>query len=131
MTSLIKHLPSMFNTNDVLAEKATPVRVAPIRFPEAVLAYASDYGLLPTALQPHGVPFRAKGLQIASLDHSVWMHRAFRADEWLRHVVVGPNGRDLTSTFNCVEVEFPAERIREYLADRLGRKPGQTTLSQA
>lgn len=57
---------------------------------QAVLAYASDYGLLPTALGPHGVAFRSQGLQIASLDHSVWMHRPFRTDEWLLYVMDSP-----------------------------------------
>lgn len=57
---------------------------------QAVLAYASDYGLLVTALQPHGIAFRSPGLQIASLDHSVWMHRPFRADEWLLYAVDSP-----------------------------------------
>ncbi len=57
---------------------------------QAILAYASDYGLLPTALQPHGVGFRAKGLQLASLDHSVWLHRPFRADEWLLYSMESP-----------------------------------------
>jgi len=57
---------------------------------QAVLSYASDYGLLTTALQPHGIAFRAPGLQLASLDHSVWMHRPFRADEWLLYSVDSP-----------------------------------------
>ncbi len=57
---------------------------------QAVLAYASDYSLLTTALLPHGVSWRAPGLQIASLDHSVWLHRAFRADEWLLYVMDSP-----------------------------------------
>jgi len=57
---------------------------------QAVLAYASDYGLLPTALGPHGVAFRTKGLQMASLDHSLWMHRPFRTDEWLLYVMDSP-----------------------------------------
>ncbi|MBC8090008.1 MAG: acyl-CoA thioesterase II [Phycisphaerae bacterium] len=57
---------------------------------QAVLAYASDYGLLVTALQPHGIAFRSPGLQLASLDHSVWMHRPFRADEWLLYSVDSP-----------------------------------------
>ncbi|MEO7360625.1 MAG: acyl-CoA thioesterase II [Gemmatimonadaceae bacterium] len=57
---------------------------------QAILAYASDYGLLTTALQPHGIAFRAPGLQLASLDHSMWMHRAFRADEWLLYSVDSP-----------------------------------------
>jgi len=57
---------------------------------QAILAYASDYGLLTTALQPHGVGFRTKGLQLASLDHSVWLHRPFRADEWLLYSMESP-----------------------------------------
>ena len=57
---------------------------------QAVLAYASDYGLLPTALQPHGLSFRSRGLQMASLDHSLWMHRPFRADEWLLYATDSP-----------------------------------------
>jgi len=57
---------------------------------QAVLAYASDYGLLVTALQPHGIAFRTPGLQLASLDHSLWMHRPFRADEWLLYSVDSP-----------------------------------------
>lgn len=57
---------------------------------QAVLAYASDYSLLTTSLLPHGVSIRAPGLQLASLDHSVWLHRAFRADEWLLYVIDSP-----------------------------------------
>lgn len=57
---------------------------------QAVLAYASDYSFLPTALLPHGVAFRDPRLMIASLDHSIWMHRSFRADEWLLYVCDSP-----------------------------------------
>jgi len=58
---------------------------------QAVLAYASDYGFLPTALIPHGIAFRDPRLMIASLDHTVWMHRPFRADEWLLYVSDSPS----------------------------------------
>ncbi len=57
---------------------------------QAVLAYASDHQLLPTALLPHGISLRTPGLQIASLDHALWFHRAFRADEWLLYVMDSP-----------------------------------------
>ena len=57
---------------------------------QAVLAYASDYGLLGTALQPHGLAFRSPGLQLATLDHAMWMHRPFRADEWLLYAMDSP-----------------------------------------
>lgn len=57
---------------------------------QAVLAYASDYGLITTALQPHGLSFRSEGLQMASLDHSLWLHRSFRVDEWLLYSMDSP-----------------------------------------
>jgi acyl-CoA thioesterase-2 len=57
---------------------------------QAVLAYASDYGLITTALQPHGLSFRSRGLQMASLDHSLWMHRRFRVDDWLLYAMDSP-----------------------------------------
>ena len=58
---------------------------------QAILAYASDYGFLPTALLPHEVPIRDPRLQLASIDHTLWMHRAFRADEWLLYVMDSPS----------------------------------------
>ncbi len=57
---------------------------------QAVLAYASDYGLLVTSLQPHGMNVRTPGLQVASLDHALWFHRPFRVDDWLLYVVDSP-----------------------------------------
>jgi acyl-CoA thioesterase-2 len=48
-----------------------------------VLTYASDMTLLDTALLPHGGSWGAAGLFMASLDHAMWFHRPFRADEWL------------------------------------------------
>jgi acyl-CoA thioesterase-2 len=46
-----------------------------------VLAYASDLTLLLSALGPHDI--RPEQLQLASLDHALWFHRPFRADDWL------------------------------------------------
>lgn len=57
---------------------------------QAVLAYASDYGFLPTALGPHDIEYRDPGLFVASLDHTLWMHRPFRADEWLLYAMDSP-----------------------------------------
>jgi acyl-CoA thioesterase-2 len=48
-----------------------------------VLTYASDMTLLDTALLPHGGAWGATDLFMASLDHAMWFHRPFRADEWL------------------------------------------------
>ncbi|HUF12577.1 MAG TPA: acyl-CoA thioesterase II [Longimicrobiales bacterium] len=57
---------------------------------QAVLAYASDYGLLGAALQPHGLSHRNPNVMVASLDHSLWFHRAVRIDEWLLYHVDSP-----------------------------------------
>ncbi len=57
----------------------------------AVLAYLSDMTLLDTALIAHGRYVFDKSLQVASLDHSLWFHRPFRADEWLLFVQESPN----------------------------------------
>jgi acyl-CoA thioesterase II len=57
---------------------------------QAVLAYASDYGLLGTALLPHGVSYRQPHIQAASLDHTIWLHRPFRVDEWLLYAMDSP-----------------------------------------
>jgi acyl-CoA thioesterase-2 len=56
----------------------------------ALLAYASDYAFLTTALKPHGVTWITPGMQVASIDHAVWFHDTFRADEWLLHVMHSP-----------------------------------------
>ncbi len=56
-----------------------------------VLAYASDMMLLDTALVPHGRTVFEKTLMAASLDHALWFHRPFRADEWLLYAQDSPN----------------------------------------
>ena len=58
---------------------------------ETLFAYVSDYGLLWTALQPHGIFMGDPRLQIASLDHTIWFHRPFRMDEWLLFSMESPN----------------------------------------
>ncbi len=50
---------------------------------ESVLAYASDMTIAETALAPHGQTWYSDEIVTASLDHSMWFHREFRADEWL------------------------------------------------
>ncbi|CNB72698.1 acyl-CoA thioesterase II [Yersinia intermedia] len=52
-----------------------------------LLGYASDFNFLPTALQPHGIGFLEPGVQIATIDHSMWFHRPFRLDDWLLYAV--------------------------------------------
>jgi acyl-CoA thioesterase-2 len=58
---------------------------------QCVLAYTSDMGLLDTALVPHGRTLFEKEFMAASLDHALWLHRPFRADEWLLYAQDSPN----------------------------------------
>ena len=56
-----------------------------------VLTYASDMTLLDTAMNPHRGTVPDDKLMMASLDHAMWFHRAFRADEWLLYVQDTPS----------------------------------------
>jgi acyl-CoA thioesterase-2 len=56
-----------------------------------VLAYASDLTLLGASVLPHGLLIGDKRIQPASLDHAMWFHRPFRADEWLLYDQVSPS----------------------------------------
>ena len=56
-----------------------------------VVTYASDMTLLDTTLLPHGVGWADDSVQMASLDHAMWFHRPFRADEWLLYDQITPS----------------------------------------
>jgi len=58
---------------------------------QCVLAYASDMMLLDAALIPHGRTVFEKTIMAASLDHAMWFHRPFRADQWLLYAHDSPN----------------------------------------
>jgi acyl-CoA thioesterase-2 len=58
---------------------------------QCALAYASDFTLLDTALIAHGRMAFDTDMQLASLDHAMWFHRPFRADEWLLYVQDSPS----------------------------------------
>jgi acyl-CoA thioesterase-2 len=58
---------------------------------QCVLAYASDMTLLDAALIPHGRSVFEKTIMAASLDHALWLHRPFRADDWLLYSQDSPN----------------------------------------
>ena len=57
----------------------------------AVLSYMSDMTLLDTALVPHGRSVFDPDIQAASLDHSLWFHGPFRADDWLLYAEDSPS----------------------------------------
>ena len=58
---------------------------------QAVLAYASDITLLDVSLIPHDTTVFDPGVSPASLDHAMWFHRPFRADDWLLYAQDSPS----------------------------------------
>ena len=58
---------------------------------QCVLGYASDMTLLDAALIPVGRFIFNEDIMAASLDHALWFHRPFRADEWLLYAQDSPN----------------------------------------
>ncbi len=87
--------------NPMVQEKYDPVRHVWMkakgempedrRLHDLVLANATDYNLLTTALLPHGFAADFRSLTLASLDHSMWFHRPFRMDEWLLYALDSPS----------------------------------------
>ena len=59
----------------------------------AIVAYASDLTLLDTAVMPHASSWDDDRFMIASLDHAMWFHRPFRADEWLLYHQNSPSAQ--------------------------------------
>jgi len=55
-----------------------------------LLAYASDFQLIDTALKPHALPLTTK-MVVASIDHAMWFHRSVRLDDWLLYVLDSPS----------------------------------------
>lgn len=84
-----------------------------------LLAYASDFNFLPTALQPHGRTFIDPNLQVATIDHSMWFHHDFKLDDWLLYAVDSPaasSGRGLVrGQFFDREGKLVASTIQEGL----------------
>ena len=58
-----------------------------------VLAYASDFHLLSTALRPHARRSFSENMAIASIDHALWFHRDLRVDDWLLYVMESPTAQ--------------------------------------
>jgi acyl-CoA thioesterase II len=83
------------------SRKHTPINhvwfkaVAPLPDDEALhrclLAYASDFGLLGTALRPHAMNMMSTTLVVASIDHAMWFHRKLRVDDWLLYAMDSPS----------------------------------------
>jgi len=103
--SILREWPIEFRPmrpiNPFRPEKQAPVRHVWLRaagtlpddddLHKSLLAYASDYGLVATAMLPHGLSFTQSNFQAASLDHAMWFHRPFRMDDWLLYSTYSPS----------------------------------------
>ena len=98
-----------------------------------LLTYASDMTLLDTTLLPHGTNSHAGDVQLASLDHAMWFHGAFRADEWLLYDQYTPvstgarglaNGRVFTHDGRLI-----ANVVQEGLIRQVSRQPAKRSRS--
>ncbi|RLK62279.1 acyl-CoA thioesterase-2 [Actinokineospora cianjurensis] len=89
-----------------------------------VLAYASDMTLLDAVLARHGVYWGTDKVLGASLDHAMWFHRPFRADEWILYDCASPSasgGRGLaTGRFFTRDGRLVATVVQEGLLRLVG-----------
>lgn len=89
-----------------------------------VVTYASDMTLLDTALLPHGRSFTEPDVMMASLDHAMWFHRPFRADEWLLYAQDTPSassGRGIArGLFFTADGQLVASVVQEGLIRPIG-----------
>jgi len=58
---------------------------------QCILAFASDFALMGTAMLPHAAHFMQPEMQCASIDHAMWFHRPFRMDDWLLYSMDAPS----------------------------------------
>ena len=58
-----------------------------------LLAYASDFQFIGTALRPHGRSWHQPTMVVASIDHALWFHREARVDEWLLYTMDSPTAQ--------------------------------------
>jgi len=93
-----------------------------------VATYASDMSLIDTILIPHGVRWGDEGFMSASLDHCMWFHRPFRADEWLLYDTDSPaaaHGRGLARGFLFDQKgQLCVSMVQEGLTRLLQPRPG-------
>ena len=86
---------------------------------QTLLAFMSDFALLGAALLPHRYTGQSRDIQAASLDHGLWFHRPFRADEFLLYTMDSPSasaGRGFSrGSFYTREGVLVASTVQESL----------------
>ncbi len=92
------------------------------------LAFASDLTLLDSVLSTHGEVWGPGGVVGASLDHALWFHRPFRADEWFLYDCSSPSASGARGLAEgkmfTVDGRLIASAVQEGLLRRVGEKSG-------
>jgi acyl-CoA thioesterase-2 len=86
-----------------------------------VLAYASDLTLLDTVLIGHGLHWSDRRLMGASLDHAMWFHRPFRADEWLLYDQSSPTAHGARALAEGAVYDRAGQRVATVVQEGLLR----------
>jgi acyl-CoA thioesterase-2 len=92
------------------------------------ITFASDLTLLDSVLSVHGEVWGPGGVAGASLDHALWLHRPFRANEWFLYDCWSPSasgGRGLaTARMFTMDGRHVGTAVQEGLLRRVGQRPG-------
>jgi acyl-CoA thioesterase-2 len=91
---------------------------------DCVLTYASDMTLLDTTLLAHGGRFDESKLMMASLDHAMWFHRPFRADEWLLYSQDSPSASGSRGLARGLVYRATGELVASVMQEGLIRRTG-------
>ena len=85
---------------------------------QAIAAFYSDFTLMTTALRPHGLSYLSPSLQCASIDHAMYFHNPFRADEWMLYdmdATVSANSRGLNFGRMCTQNSLKLQNAKKVL----------------
>jgi len=91
-SNLFSHQSNLLNKDQPIAIwfKAKDIIPDDQLLQTSILAYLSDMSLLNAALPQHNSSIFDKGLQIASIDHSIWFHETPNMNNWILYVQNSP-----------------------------------------
>lgn len=95
-----------------------------LRIHKYLLAYASDFNFLPTALQPHGLSFASPKMQMATIDHAMWFHRDFRMDDWVLYAIDSPSASNARGLVRGQVFNRQGQLVASTIQEGLIRKRG-------
>ncbi|WP_416304857.1 acyl-CoA thioesterase domain-containing protein [Neptunicella sp. SCSIO 80796] len=89
---------------------------------QRMLAYASDYYFLVTALQPHGLSIMDKDIRMATIDHAMWFHREFDFNQWILYCMDSPFGGNARGLVKGQFFDMQGNLIASAMQEGLMRK---------